>query len=221
MSRSIFFRATPSQGVTLVELTIGLLIISAIGSIAVSSFMDVMRNNREVDDRSNALEQCQSVIESVRQVCANLAPTAIGNCQIFTEGIDSVNGRPYYEFLRSMSDYSAWTNKPGSLACMEHFELVPHDEVCFDLIRNRQLVGLLGPFGEAESGKVAFGLQNLSLSPVYQEEVAESENGEGERIEVLTAFRIEVRCGIPGEEGISLTSVLPVGSRPRKGSGEE
>lgn len=209
------------RGMTLVELIVAMLILSAIAGVGTRSFLMVLRAGREMDEQAAALASEQRITREIRRDLASLVPVKLGGQEPFRQSADPERGTPVYQLLTRVSEsFSAEETHGEAQAILVRYALEENPEGGLRLRYSKQAVSQTGLLGEPLKGTLAENLAAFALKPVAEGGAQEETADPDASPPVPKAFRLELKCGQPGQETSSLSLLLPVRCQGKKPSGE-
>jgi prepilin-type N-terminal cleavage/methylation domain-containing protein len=201
-------------GMTLVELTMAMLILSIIASVGSGAFLTVLRANRESHDRALAAQDTALMARTLQRDAANLVPVPFGGHDPFVESYDPATGLKVYRILTRLGESElADRESPLAQAAVAQYGIEPNPDGSLRVTYSRQPWGPGGANGEATKGTLIEKTSEFGIAPVFS-----ATSGAGA---CPSGFQAKVRLGFAAGEKRPLSLFFPAYATPPNNEGKE
>lgn len=200
-----------TKGITLVELVIGVVIVSALAGAGVESFLMIQKVSREMDEQSAQTQSARLIFEDIQRSCSNLAPRRISGLQPFSEMIDASSNQRIYQMLVRVPEGYRKDEVPGEIWAILARYVYDQTDGQNELRYSHQNIGLNGLAETKDEGVLGRNLSEFSISAIY-----DTPDGQGTAEDTLpSALKIHLAFESGGQSR-GFAGLIPIFVRPDK-----
>jgi len=210
------------KGITLVELVVAMVILSAIATVGGRAFFQVMQVSREVRAQARASEDEWSVVEDVRRTLSSVAREGFGAYSPYSESQDPETRDISFSILtRSQEPIGESLGGDLSQYMVISYSLVQRDDHDgFKLRVSKRSINPGSPPRECTEGFLCDNLRSFSLSPVYVDDTEQDGQGTSQVRKALAGIELRFSANAKNARRSDISLFVPAETRPRQRNAE-